>query len=457
MKSTDKLAAARAKACKVAPYFRSGILTLIPIESTEVDTLAVTSTGGFMLWNSKHVDSTPLETLAGDIIHEWLHIMYKHSARGTAIAVDDHDAWNKACDAAIEDSIGALPRHSWVITPASLNLPSGMTAEGYYRELIKRKQNNAAQQKQQQSPQNKNNQKQSDKQDSGQSSQGTSSDPSQAEKQSQEQSEGNAKSEQTAQGKKEHKCGGCAGNAHAIEKEIISKEQGRTQAEMTRSVKQVAEAIKKEAARGIGNISGGLAVWADQTLAPPKINWRARLAQLVRDSITHKAGAVTHRYSKPSRRQAGLGYGMGRATLPALIAPIPRIAVAVDTSGSMGTKEINAAMAEINGILKSVGAPIDFVSFDTQAGKLTKINNINDARKNLTGGGGTDFRPMLINVGKARPSYDVVIVLTDGGGYAPPAAPAFKTIWALVGRYKSTPITASGTAINWGYTVNVDD
>lgn len=471
MKSADRLAAARARACKLAPYFRSGILTLIPYEQAGLGTLAVTE-NGIMLWDPAFVDSLPQDQLAAVVIHEFLHVFYKHAARAKAIGAEDHDTWNIAADAAINDSIGALPLPPDCVTPAAINLPSGLTCEAYYRELIKRKeaqQNNAAQQKPQnnqnsgQSEQkqnggnsdnnnNQNGQSQSSKQQWGQSQNGQTGNPSQA-----QQSGGSEQNAKNAQPSKKHKCGGCAGNAHEIEKDIISKEGGRTQAEMTRAVKQVAEAIRKEAAKGIGNIGAGLAVWADQVVAPPRVNWRARLTQLIRDSVTHKAGAVTHRYVKPSRRQAGLGYGMGRATLPALIAPIPRLAVAVDTSGSMGTQEINRAMAEINGILKAVGAPVDFVSFDTKTGAIVKINNVSQARENLQGRGGTDFRPMLATMAKARPTYDAVIVLTDGGGYAPTNAPHFKVIWALVGRYKCSPMTDSGAAIKWGYTVNVDD
>jgi predicted metal-dependent peptidase len=485
MKSSDKLAAARARACKMAPYFRTGILTLIPQEQTGLNTLAVTE-NGIMLWDPSFVDSLPQEQLAAVVIHEWLHIMYKHAPRQKAIGAD-HELWNIAADCAINDSIGALPLPPDCVTPQTEKMPSGLTAEAYYRELIKRKeqeqqkkqQNNAPQQNAQnnnnsgQSEQkqsggnsennnNQNGQSQSSKQQSGQQSQSQQSGQSGTQQSGQSQS---GQPSQDGQGgenaaskdhAKKHKCGGCAGNPHAIEKDIISKEQGRTQTEMTRAVKQVAEAIRKEASKGIGNIGAGLAVWADQVLAPPRVNWRARLTQLVRDSIAHKAGAVTHRYTKPSRRQAGLGYGAGRATLPALISPIPRIAVAVDTSGSMGTDEINKAMAEINGILKAIGAPVDFVSFDTVAGKVAKINNVSEARKNLTGGGGTDFRPVLTQLGKAKPRYDAVIVVTDGGGYAPQLAPSFKVIWALVGRYKTTPI-ANGAPVKWGVTVNIDD
>ena len=225
---------------------------------------------------------------------------------------------------------------------------------------------------------------------------------------------------------------------------------------MARVMRHVAEEIRKEASKGTGTIAGSLVALADQVLAPPRVNWRARLTQLVRDSVTHKAGAVTHRYTKPSRRQAGLGYGNGRATLAALVAPVPRIAVAVDTSGSMGTSEITSALSEIQGILKAINVPIDFAAFDTKAGKLVKITNISAARRELKGRGGTDFRPMLKQVGEARPSYDAVIVITDGGGQAPDLAPRFKTIWALVGSYKCTPYGANGQPIAWGKIVNVD-
>ena len=456
IKTTDKLAAARLRACKLAPYFRSGILALIARITDEIDTLAVTATGGIMLASPKHVDATPLDTLAADIIHEYCHVFLKHAARFKAIGAEDHDLANLAGDASIEDMIAGLPRHSWVVTPASLKLPSGLTAEGYYRALLKRKQDEQKQQKQDEQKQQKQDEQKQQKQDQ-------KSEPSEQGKGEQGKGEqgkgeqGKGEQNNNNNNKKTHKCGGCAGNAHAIEAKIIAEESGgRSSSEITRAIKQTAEAIKREAAKGTGTIAGSLVALADQVLAPPRVNWRAKLTQLVRDSVTYKTGAVTQRYTKPSRRQAGLGYGSGRATLAALVAPVPRIAVAVDTSGSMGTEEITKALSEIQGVLKAVSAPIDFVAFDTKAGKLVKINNILDARRNLTGRGGTDFRPVMAQLSNAKPAYDAVIVITDGGGQAPDLAPRFKTIWALVGSYKTSPYGTGGQPIAWGEVVNVD-
>lgn len=114
---------------------------------------------------------------------------------------------------------------------------------------------------------------------------------------------------------------------------------------------------------------------------------------------------------RPSRRSAALR----GIVLPSLRRPLPRVAVVIDTSGSMGEAEIAAALGEVTGVLREVGvrgnrvtvlacdADVQAVSRVTATGQIT-----------LGGGGGTDMRVGIAAAlaGPERPS--VVVVLTDG-------------------------------------------
>ncbi len=443
---SDKLAAARARACKVAPFFRYWILLLIPRETPGLGTMAVTQ-NGIMLWDPAHVAKHSIELLAGDIIHEMLHGYYKHASRLAAIqasmtlvpGVDYANLGNQAGDAAIEDSIGALPRHTWVVTPKSLDLPSGGTVESYFRELVKREETKAKEKAE--------NNTKSEKDDSKEGQPGEGQ-PGEGQPGEGQPGEGQPGEGQPTPETTHHKCGGCTGHASDIEKDIISKETGRTDTEITRAIRQTSEAIRQEASKNPGSVSGGLAIYAETCLAPPKINWRVKLNKLVRDAAQHKSGMVAQRYSKPSRKQAGMGYGVGRAVLPAMVAPIPRVSVAMDCSGSMCSPDVMAkALTEINGILKAIHAPVDFCTFDTQAGKIVKVKNVQEAKKLFVGGGGTDFCSMFADVTKRR-STDVLIVVTDGYGGAPTVAPkGYKVIWAIInGR----------SPVKWGSVVEIE-
>lgn len=444
----DKLALARARACTLAPYFTSGIRSLIPVECADLDTLAVTEKL-VMLWDPAYVAASDPAELAAVVIHEYMHVFLKHAARGRALQVSsqDHSEWNKAADAAINESMGVLPLPPDCITPASLGLPGGQTAEAYYRALMKQKEEKQNKQQSSQNSQNSNKQEKSqdqDKQNSSQSGQDDASQQNDASGQGDGQSNGRQNSGQQSQNNngqnaanassggasqskgKPHKCGGCAGNAHAIESRYDA-EIGRSKAEQERIVKTSAEAIRQAVQQGVGNVPGGIARMAEAILAPPRVNWRAQLATLVRDAVTRKRGHGLTTYTKINRRQQ-----CSSIIRASNVRPIPRVAVALDTSGSMGTDEVSAAMAEVAGILKTLGTKIEFVACDTELGKLAPINNISEARKLITGGGGTDFRPVFAAFDKRRPAPDILVFVTDGQGPAPRLAPRYSVIWCLI-------------------------
>ncbi len=408
--AADKLSKARLRACTLAPYFRSGLLSLIPREAPGLNTLAVTNQW-VMLWDGAFVDRVSDDELAAVIIHELMHVTLNHHARCKAIGADA-EQWNIAADAAINDSLRGLPLPANCVTPESIKQPSGLSAEQYYRGLQAQKQDNEQDQ-----------QKQEESSEKGQES-----------------------PQAGAQGKPA--CGSCSGNAHAKESEHTQGEQGRSSAEQARAQKQIAQEIQEQERKHPGSVPADLKVWASETLAPPVIDWRVKLAQLVRASIAHKAGAVSHAFKRPSRRQAGLGYGAGTPTLPALIAPLPRVAIALDTSGSMSRAIMAEAMAEVQGIIKSLGAACDFVTCDAELGKLTTVTSVAQATKVIQGGGGTDFRPVFAAFDKRKPAPDILVYLTDGCGPAPTHAPKYRTIWALIGKHAATPA-------QWGSVVTI--
>jgi predicted metal-dependent peptidase len=165
--------------------------------------------------------------------------------------------------------------------------------------------------------------------------------------------------------------------------------------------------------------------------------------------VQWRSGAVDYRYDGPSRRQAGLGYGNGAPILPRLRRPVPRVAIALDTSGSMGGDELSAALNETQGILRAVGAEVTFLSCDAEVHALGQIHSVADALKLVKGGGGTDFRPVFAALEKKRERPDVLVFFTDGYGPAPARAPLWcSTVWVLVGRTVREPAT-------WGTCIRV--
>ncbi|MEU2465162.1 VWA-like domain-containing protein [[Kitasatospora] papulosa] len=207
---------------------------------------------------------------------------------------------------------------------------------------------------------------------------------------------------------------------------------GAVEAEALR--RHTAEAMRAHA-RARGALPGGWKRWADGVLEPT-VDWRRALAGAVRDAAAWASGAIDYTYRRPSRRSAALR----GIVLPSLRRPLPRVAVVIDTSGSMGEAEIAAALGEVTGVLREVGvrgnrvtvlacdADVQAVSRVTATGQIT-----------LGGGGGTDMRVGIAAAlaGPERPS--VVVVLTDGLTPWPDETPSCRLVAALVGPSAPAP------------------
>ncbi|MFD5874659.1 VWA-like domain-containing protein [Streptomyces sp. NPDC060322] len=201
---------------------------------------------------------------------------------------------------------------------------------------------------------------------------------------------------------------------------------GAVEAESLRH--HTAEAMRAHV-RARGTLPGGWKRWADEVLEPT-VDWRQALAGAVREAAAWAAGAVDYTYRRPSRRSAALR----GVVLPSLRRPLPRVAVVIDTSGSMGDGEIAAALAEVTGVLREVGirgnrvtvlacdADVQAVSRVTSAGQIT-----------LGGGGGTDMRVGIAAALAVPERPSIIVVLTDGHTPWPDENPACRLVAALIG------------------------
>lgn len=385
MKPEQKLAAARHIVRKRAPYFQSALLGLIPRKAPGLGTIGVTDSM-ILLWDPDAVAAWSIEALAGGLVHEVCHVLRRHGERCKTHGYDKR-LWNYAGDRAINDD---LVRTGWklpndCLLPNQIGMADGLTEEAYYH----------------------------------------------AERQKNEESGEDDDRPRVGNGW----CGSGAG------REVPGEPaDGRSKADIGRIRSTVAAAISSSKSRG--NVPAGLLRWAQEELAPPKVRWQDKLARACRAAVAYKAGAVDYRYERPSRRQAGVGFGKGKPILPALRAPIPEVAVAVDTSGSMGQKELALAIAETAGILRAAGTPVTFLAGDAAVHAVAKIGDWRRLKDLMKGGGGTDFAPIVEGIAKLRPRPSVAVIITDGYGPAPEKPPAgTNVIWLLVGQGCKKPST----------------
>ncbi|MCS7300319.1 MAG: VWA-like domain-containing protein, partial [Fimbriimonadales bacterium] len=115
----------------------------------------------------------------------------------------------------------------------------------------------------------------------------------------------------------------------------------------------------------------------------------------------------------------------------------PRVAVVVDTSGSISDRELTQAMAEVRAVLEQLRTRITIIPCDAVPYEAVQVLTRRDwelARGKLKGGGGTDMPAGIEAAKRLTPPPDAIIVLTDG--YTPfPAKPPTRheptIIWGI--------------------------
>ncbi len=183
------------------------------------------------------------------------------------------------------------------------------------------------------------------------------------------------------------------------------------------------------AGRGIGMVGRDLADLPQATI-PWEIVLRGHLARalLPHPWPSHRRPARRYLAMEDAARHAGTPAppfepGLSRAT------PAPRIALALDMSGSVDDTRLALFLAEIQGIARRVMAEVWLIPFDDAADKPHRID---PARLTLTPalrrGGGTAFAPAIAMAARLQPSVAVILTDLDGD---PGPAPRFPVLWAV--------------------------
>jgi predicted metal-dependent peptidase len=182
------------------------------------------------------------------------------------------------------------------------------------------------------------------------------------------------------------------------------------------------------AAKAMGNCPGSVQRLAESIL-DPQVDWRDHIRLL----MTGKIGSRGETWTRPNRRRLALN--------PLVIAPGRRgygcelVVVGIDTSGSIGARELDTFLAEVGGILNDCKPrQITVIGCDmrvTQVDEVASLDEFEGLRaKGVMGGGGTDFRPVFDHVDEHNLKPECLVYLTDMYGSFPDAAPAYPVIWA---------------------------
>lgn len=166
-----------------------------------------------------------------------------------------------------------------------------------------------------------------------------------------------------------------------------------------------------------GSMPGRMRREYEQRKKANQLNWR--------DLLWRFLSSARHDYTGYDRRFISRGL-----YLDALDGYSIQAALAIDTSGSIGKKELALFQAEISSILGAY--PMIELTLYYADAELYGPYQLNSTRREWPepeGGGGTDFCPFFEAI--ERQHFDVAIYLTDGYGAFPSPAPTLPVLWVL--------------------------
>lgn len=212
-------------------------------------------------------------------------------------------------------------------------------------------------------------------------------------------------------------------------KELSKKGSGGwSEARTERMIQNATEKARQAESQNPGSVAGGLLLELEESVKPPKVHWSEVLRPIVCHALEHRPGADTAVWISPSRKQAGVGNGIGSPRMPGLVENLPRVGVIQDTSGSMGGT-LEACTTEVVGLAQAVGGEIEICYCDTVVTDGGKVSTYAQIAGQMKGGGGTDMNAALDLMQKKN--VDIVICITDGYIGDPGKDRGYPLVWLI--------------------------
>ena len=351
-----------------APFFASIALRLKLIKDPSCETLWTDSE--YLGYNPEYVVSISLDELKGIIAHEVMHVAMLHPFRRMG---REHSRWNIAGDYAIN---GIIEEADFTLPASRLRNPEydGKEAEKIYSMLPDDTCGRAGSNSNKVQNQPGNNQQ---NQDPG-------------------------------------RCG-----------EVRDYKGGQTVS--TAEIKQRIEEwkIKIQQASNIARSQGKLSDDIDRMIKEmlePKLPWQEILSRFLTENARND-----YTWTMPNRRYTHLGLYLPELKNPEL----GKIALLIDTSGSISQRELNEMAAELRGIFQifpDAEIQVLYIDSDVKGSQLIKANDI---KLKARGGGGTNYIPGFEWLKENDITPVCAIYMTDGWCNRFPEEPDYPVLWIL--------------------------
>lgn len=328
----------------------------------------------------------------GVLKHEVLHVIYKHFVRRER---RNPELWNIACDLVINEHVAPWPLPEGALRfedHPELRVGDDPTAEAVYEKLRQHARSDATA-------------------DGGAGNHG---------------------------GREVHTSGSVGGHSdHSAWGKDEGQDDGKDDQEGNQGSAaarvvdaRIAEVLRRAAqkAGAATPLPASIRRLVEEALHPPpaKLDWRRVLRIFA-------ASAGKTRIVRTRQRESDR-YG----TFPGIrVRRSRRIAVAVDTSGSIDDALLTRFFAEIKAIHRT-GAEVVILGCDAAVHDVIPFRGARPAFS--AGGGGTDFDPVFRWLNEQPVRFDACVYLTDGYANTPTTRPHCRLLWALSADASEAPL-----------------
>ncbi|MCF6205498.1 MAG: VWA-like domain-containing protein [Sulfurovum sp.] len=384
MTPEEKIAKAKAKLMLEHPYIGS-IATVLKLDDNK-ETLTFNSDGVSLKYNDEYFEKAPLDEIEFALANGAMHAVLKHTHRR-------HDRvgriWQAATDLAVNSM---LVKNDFILPPYVYydERFEGMYAEEIY-DILKDEMiyNQTLDDAEAPTP------------DDAQSEEGKEGQPQNQEQNSQSPTENTQTSPPAEQ--------------FSLE-EISKEEMEALQEELKEHFEQIFQKFNRQ-----GELPKGMEILVPEYFSH-KIHWRELLYRYIAEFAKS-----TYSFMPPNMKYLYRGI-----CLPSLSSDLLRIVIAIDTSGSVDESLLGAFLSEVDGIMQSYGNyEIDLITADAkvQSHKVFLPGEMLDYT--VSGGGGTDFRPVFEYIDREIDYPTLLLYFTDGMGTFPQNEPHYHVMWVM--------------------------
>lgn len=206
--------------------------------------------------------------------------------------------------------------------------------------------------------------------------------------------------------------------------------------------KEIEQAVRQGAL--LAGKTGGDQHRAFDELTTPQVDWRDQLREFMSAVSTGKDDST---WRRPNRRWIAQDMYMP-STISESMGPL---VVGIDTSGSLGERELASFLSEVIGLCDNVSPELlHLLEVDAKVQNHEVFDRDGfgrlSSKRSLKGGGGTDMRVIFKHIEDNNIKPEAVIVLTDGETPFPTEV-KYPTLWAITSKRITSPV---------GSTIHID-